>query len=286
MRIERGKVYLRLGRVENLPTVWSNVLAALVLAGGVLDARVLVPLMFACSCFYVGGMFLNDAFDRDDDAREQPDRPIPSGAILPLEVFAVGFALLAIGIGTVGLSATLAGRAALRPIASGASLGAAVVAYDLWHKKNPLSPALMAVCRVLVYVTTALVVSNAVGTPVLIGAGCLFAYLLGVTWAAKHDHDGAAPLPLLFLFVPFVPTTALVRDPAGVVVYLAFLAWTVRQVALILDGRGGATNGGLIAGIALLDATLIAHAGQPFLAAMTATAFAATLGLQRWVRGT
>ena len=55
---------LRLGRISNLPTVWTNVLAGALLAGGGL-ADVRVPLlMLALSMFYLGGMFLNDAFDR------------------------------------------------------------------------------------------------------------------------------------------------------------------------------------------------------------------------------
>ena len=49
-------VALRLGRVSNLPTVWTNMLAGVVLAGGqILDARTL-PLMVALSLFYIGGM--------------------------------------------------------------------------------------------------------------------------------------------------------------------------------------------------------------------------------------
>lgn len=282
----RAKTYLRLGRVSNLPTVWTNVLAALVLASGALDVHVLVPLLFACSCFYVGGMFLNDAFDREHDARVQPYRPIPAGEIAPLEVFAVGFALLAIGIGTVGLSAVLAGRAALKPLASGASLGAVVVAYDVWHKRNPLSPVLMATCRVLVYVTTALAVAGHVGAPVMFGAAALFAYMIGLTWAAKHEADGALSWPIVLLLVPFVPTASLVSDPAGIVVWLGFLVWTARQLATILNGHGGRAIAPLIAGISLLDATLIAHAGKPYVAMFATIGFAATLGLQRWVRGT
>jgi len=274
----RAKTYLRLGRVSNLPTVWTNVVAALVLAGSAPSARLLVELLVAFSCFYLGGMFLNDAFDREHDAREQPHRPIPAGDIEPLEVFAVGFALLAIGVGTVGLSAALAGRGALKPLASGLGLGATVVVYDLWHKANPLSPALMALCRVLVYVTTALVV-GAVTAPVAVGAACLFAYLIGLTRAAKHERQQTFGWPLLLLFAPFVPTISLVRDQAGVVVWLGFLVITLRH----LHTRSIA---GLIAGISLLDATLIAHAGQPLLAMFVATGFAATLGLQRWVRGT
>ena len=85
---------LRLGRVSNLPTVWSNVLAGSALAGAATGVSVFCA-MLAASAFYVGGMYLNDAFDRDIDSRERPERPIPSGAISAKSVFAIGFGLLA-----------------------------------------------------------------------------------------------------------------------------------------------------------------------------------------------
>ena len=37
--------------------------------------------LLAMSLFYVGGMYLNDYFDRAIDARERPERPIPAGDI-------------------------------------------------------------------------------------------------------------------------------------------------------------------------------------------------------------
>ena len=43
-------------------------------------------------------MYLNDAFDREIDARERPERPIPSGRIGAGPVFAIGFGLLAAGV--------------------------------------------------------------------------------------------------------------------------------------------------------------------------------------------
>ena len=59
---------LRLGRVSNLPTVWTNVIAATAIAGvDPLSGRsgsVLLAVLLAMTLFYVGGMFLNDAFDR------------------------------------------------------------------------------------------------------------------------------------------------------------------------------------------------------------------------------
>ena len=92
------QVALRLGRVSNLPTVWTNTLAGIVLASGTLvDAR--APLLLvALSLFYVGGMYLNDAFDAELDAKERPERPIPSGQISARTVFIAGFAMLGLGL--------------------------------------------------------------------------------------------------------------------------------------------------------------------------------------------
>jgi hypothetical protein len=99
-------VALRLGRISNLPTVWTNTLVGVTLAGGTsFDARVPL-LMVALSLFYIGGMFLNDAFDREFDARTRPDRPIPAGQVTASTVFGSGFGMLGtVATGVVGSSA-------------------------------------------------------------------------------------------------------------------------------------------------------------------------------------
>src|SRR5258706_9705876 len=73
---------LVLGRVSNLPTVWSNCLAGWWLSGGG-NYWKLPLLLLGMSALYTGGMFLNDAFDADFDRQRRPSRPIPSGKITP-----------------------------------------------------------------------------------------------------------------------------------------------------------------------------------------------------------
>ena len=51
-------------------------------------------LMVSLSLFYVGGMYLNDAFDAQFDAQHRLERPIPSGAIRVETVWGLGFAWL------------------------------------------------------------------------------------------------------------------------------------------------------------------------------------------------
>lgn len=188
----RWRTALRLGRISNLPTVWSNVTAATVLAGAAAPSGGMLALALACSCFYVGGMFLNDAFDRRHDARVRPDRPIPAGAAATSEVLVAGFALLAAGL---VLTAAIAG--ATRPdavagaIASASALAGAILLYDVWHKGNPIAPLLMGLCRVLVYVTTSTTLDGGLPGAVVAGALAVLVYVIGLTAVARHPVLGA-----------------------------------------------------------------------------------------------
>jgi 4-hydroxybenzoate polyprenyltransferase len=189
-------ILLRLGRVSNLPTVWTNVLAGTVIAGGdPLSARTALVVL-AMTLFYVGGMYLNDAFDRVVDGHERPGRPIPSGAISARTVFAAGFGML--GLGTV-----LMAFHGLTPALAGLALGAAIVLCDLHHKGNPLSPVLMGICRSLVYVGAAAVVSGGISAAVLMAGLALLAHVAGLTYAAKQESldriDRLWPLGVLAL---------------------------------------------------------------------------------------
>src|SRR5689334_3651974 len=99
-------------------------------------------------------MYLNDAFDRRFDAQNRPERPIPSGAVSATAVLTLGFGMLLSGTaiaGTIGFDRAQGGTAGERALL----LAAVIVLYDIWHKNNPLSPVLMGMCRVLVYVTAA-----------------------------------------------------------------------------------------------------------------------------------
>ena len=91
--------------MSNLPTVWTNTLAGTVLAGADVEPGRLALLALAFSLLYTGGMYLNDAFDRESDRRERPERPIPSGRVTARSVFAIGFGLLAAGVLGVEMAA-------------------------------------------------------------------------------------------------------------------------------------------------------------------------------------
>lgn len=286
-------VYVRLGRVSNLPTVWTNVAAAIVLAGAPVDARAVVLLLVSMSLFYVGGMYLNDAFDREVDSRERPERPIPSGQITPATVFALGFGMLGAAVLVLfPLAFNTSGSRSWLAIASGTLLAAVIVYYDVRHKRDPLSPVAMAACRVLVYVTVALALTGRIGSGLAGGAIVLFSYLVGLTYVAKQETLAKYRnlWPLAFLFVPFAYTApAAVAGATMAVLYVVFLAWVAWAISLLVRRAPGNIPKAvvsLLAGISLLDAVLIARAGEPAIAAVVVVGFVLTLLSQRWVAGT
>lgn len=284
-------IALQLGRVSNLPTVWTNMLAAIVLSGGALADAQVVPLLLALSLFYVGGMYLNDAFDAEIDARERPERPIPSGQVSRGTVFGLGFAMLALGLASLAWIGAM-GDTGLWPPVGGLGLAAAIVFYDWYHKANPLSPVVMGLCRVLVYVTAGLCVALPLPAPLWIGAGLLLCYLIGLTYVAKQENLGEVKnlWPLLFLAAPVVAGLVYaVERPVTALFWLAFVIWMGVALWFLRRRQPGDIPRAvvsLIAGISLLDALLIAASGAPGLAVLALAGFGLTLVLQRVVSGT
>ncbi|HSA79277.1 MAG TPA: UbiA family prenyltransferase [Geminicoccaceae bacterium] len=289
----RWATALRLGRVSNLPTVWTNTLAGIVLAGGAVSDRRTLPLLVALSLFYLAGMYLNDAYDAEIDARERPERPIPSGEVSVETVFTAGFGMMALGLALlawVGYGA--ADGTGIGPVLSGLGLGAAIVMYDRRHKDNALSPVLMGICRVLVYVTAGLAVALELPGPLRTGALLLLCYLIGLTYIAKQETLGEVRnlWPLGFLGAPVV--YALAQALAGLtpaLLGLLFVVWVGVALGFLWRRQPGDVPRAvvsLIAGIALLDAVLIAGAGAIAIAWLAVAGFALTLVLQRYVSGT
>lgn len=286
-------VALQLGRVSNLPTVWTNMLAGIILVGAApVDVRTL-PLLVALSAFYIGGMFLNDAFDAEIDALERPERPIPAGLVHRNSVFAVGFGLLlAAMVLLLWIGIGFHNGTGWWPLASGTALAAVIVFYDWYHKSNPLSPVIMGVCRVLVYVTAGICFTVPLDAVLLIGAGLLLCYLIGLTYIAKQENLGRVEnlWPLIFLAAPVIYGALLtLQKPLVGVFWIAFTAWML--VALWFVRRRGPGDVpravvSLIAGISLLDAMLIGGAGAIGSAALAVVGFFLTLALQRFVSGT
>jgi hypothetical protein len=285
-------VWLRLGRVSNLPTVWSNVLAALALAGALELRPRVFALWFVFSLFYVGGMYLNDAFDRQIDAAERPNRPIPSGQVKAKTVFALGFSMLFDGIWGAGFVALLADVYGLNAVLSGAALAGLIVLYDAYHKQNPLSPVLMGACRVMVYVSAVLTLRPQVDARVLWGAAALWCYLIGLTYAAKQEAFNRLTRvwPLAFIVGSGIIGAWLAwRQPLAWPFLIGLVLWVLHALSFLRPGPERAVPQAvvrLIAGIALLDALLIASTGQWAWALCAVALCACTRLFQRVIPGT
>ncbi|MEM7023035.1 MAG: UbiA family prenyltransferase [Pseudomonadota bacterium] len=287
------QVTLRLGRVSNLPTVWTNTLTGIVLAGGAVASSATLPLLVALSLFYVGGMYLNDAFDARIDAAERPERPIPSGVISAQAVFGAGFAMLALG--TVILfwaGYALSGGTGFWPGLGGIALAGSIVLYDWHHKNNPMSPLLMGLCRVLVYVAAGLAIVVPLPAVLWLAALLLLCYLIGLTYVAKQENLGEVKnlWPLLFLAAPMIyALLSAAGSLTSAVMFVLFAIWVGVALWFLKRREPGDVPRAvvsLIAGIALLDAVLIAAAGAPGVAWLAVGGFALTIGLQRLVPGT
>lgn len=280
------RALLVLGRVSNLPTVWTNCLAAWMLGGGEWAAA-LACLVAGASLMYAGGMYLNDACDVEFDRAHCPERPIPSGVVSERTVWLLGGGFLAAGAAVI-LVGTAAGWWWV------AALAGAILIYDFVHKKWAGAVLLMGACRFLLYAVAATAALGLgeravawvkVASPLLgklgvewsvegelaylAGAGMFF-YIVGITLAARGESTGGkvgalpvilllAPLWVWFLMIGDVATLA-GEDPASVVFPCLFGLWMARCGWLLRagkEGRVGKYVASLLAGIVLADALFL-----------------------------
>jgi 4-hydroxybenzoate polyprenyltransferase len=289
----KRSVAFRLGRVSNLPTVWTNVLAGAVLSGAALVPRSLTVLLIALSLFYVAGMYLNDAFDRKFDAAAYPQRPIPSGSVTAPTVFTIGFLGLTTGeLLLIALGYGPETGPGWPPVVAGLGLAGTIIYYNVHHKQNPLGPVVMGLCRAQVYLTTALALAPTLPATLWWGAGLLMAYTIGLSYLARQETltEPTDLWPLAFLAAPFVyGASGSLRGAMPALVYVVFLAWVGQALRRFIarpqpDIRGGVSL--LIAAIPLLDALLIALAGGTWLAAVAVGGALLTRLAHRMIPGT
>lgn len=279
------RTLLVLGRVSNLPTVWSDCLAAWCLGGhGAWVTLACVTL--AASFFYVGGMFLNDAFDAGFDGHHRRTRPIPSGAISQREVWQWGFVWLALGLATVlGLGLTV--------VMCAAALCACIVLYNAVHKWAPIAPVLMGMCRWCVYLMAASAAQDGVSGEVIWKGLALACYIVGLSCLARKESSRVRInfWPSLLLAAPVVFAALIDNDaswmPAAVyaLVLAAWSSWALSRSLGQAEPNVGYTVSRLLAGIVLVDLLALASGSEPWIGCF-ALWFALALLLQRFIPAT
>lgn len=283
----RLRPWLILGRVSNLPTVWSNCLAAWLLGGGGALGRLLF-LLLGATLVYIGGMWLNDAVDAPFDREFRPERPIPAGTVATVDVW-VGSALL-LGLGAWLMSAWAGASEAWVMVLVGL-----VVVYDLVHKRISFAPVLMGCCRGALFLAAGSAALDGVTGEIAWSAIVLGVYIVGLSFVARSESSGpvASPWALACLALPLVlaalmnPPSEWLQAPVGPTV-LCFVLVVMRAVSHLYRGEvDGArrTVGGLLAAIPWVDAVAVMAPPWPWAAAFVA-AWGLSLLLQRSVPAT
>lgn len=174
------RALVELVRLPAALTVPGDSLAGAATAGWPLGRRSwLMPA--ASACLYWAGMALNDYADRDLDAVERPERPIPSGRVAPPRALGIAGGLTAAGL---GLAAAAGGR---RALTVAMPLAGAVWTYDLVAKTSALGPVVMAGARGLDVLLGATGDLRAGVAPALTVA----AHTVGVTTLSRGEVHGS-----------------------------------------------------------------------------------------------
>ena len=293
------KALLLLGRVSNLPTIWSNCLASWLLAGGTLlettDLQRFSWLIVGTTLLYLAGMFLNDAFDVRFDKEHRTERPIPSGAISAKAVWVWGIIQMVIGLGCLVWIGPVVAVCAF-------ALAGSVLWYDWIHKRITWSPLIMGLCRLSLYVLAGVVAAESptasLGLPVILSALALWGYIVGLSNIARHEATGGnvnswpswlLVLPLAIAFtLPGLLVDGEVNWNRLIIAACLYSLWVGRSLLFsfkVMIPQHGRTVSGLLAGIVLFDFMLAAnqeiHMGAVFLGL-----FALALLFQRYIPAT
>jgi 4-hydroxybenzoate polyprenyltransferase len=175
------RVYAQLMRLPNLPTALADICLGVLAAGALPEhALVFAALLLASACLYSAGMVWNDYFDQEQDRRERPFRPLPSGRIAPGEAVRLGIGLFLAGV----LLALAGGRTSLLVAVC---LVGAILAYDGWLKHTWAGPLAMGTCRFLNVLLGVSACGSLLGPRGAHLALIVGLYIAGVTWFARTE---------------------------------------------------------------------------------------------------
>jgi len=216
--------WLQLLRAPNLLTVPGDPLLGYVLAvGRATDVTPILMLAAAASgaLLYGAGLIVNDLVDYDEDRRDRPERPLPSGRI-PCEAARHAAALGAGG----GLA--LAFSCGLRSLLVAALLLALSLLYNFRLKRRPLwGPIAMGGCRGLNLLLGAAAAGRPLAADALTAAALLALYIVTISLIARRETEARYPGIICLL-----PTAVLAG--AGVVMTVEAGNWWLALPPLLL----------------------------------------------------
>ena len=268
------RALLALCRIPNVFTSVANVAAGALIARGRFEERDLL-LLAASACLYLAGMVLNDYFDREVNAVERPERPIPSGQVSARSALLLGLGLVGVGVALASCHSAVAGGVA-------SALACAVLLYDGGAKQGTIGPLVMGSCRFLnVCLGLAATGTAPAAAWMWIAPLTMGAYTAAIT-SLSQDEVGGSTTARARRGVSLVATALLaalvalaVASPASrlsgflwLAPFAAFVAWRACGVfGPVLTRPTAPTIGRAIGGGILLmpaiDAAMVAAAGLP-----------------------
>ncbi len=290
--------YLRMARVQNLPTAVADPLAgALMLASreGSLSPGRMLGLAGVSALLYSAGMVLNDVADVERDRALHPDRPLVVGQVPLARAAVVGSAMLflaligamAIGFGAVFVATLIA---------------LFVVLYDFVLKKRRLAGCLgMGMLRGLnVALGMSALLDEAppfgvlAGDELLRGPMLMAGYVTLLTLLSTFEEGRGARLgvPAVLVALSGVPIAALllVPEPATASIVAAaislFFLWKASLAVRAFDAsRTGLLVRDGVRAIPVLDGALVMGYGSFVGGLLVAALVAPAILLGRWFKG-
>jgi 4-hydroxybenzoate polyprenyltransferase len=144
-------------------------------------------ILLASCCLYCSGMVWNDYFDLEQDQRERPFRPLPSGRISPGSAARLGTVLLVAGVGLATLAGALGEGFRVAPALLAALLAVNILLYDGLLKRTGAGPVAMGTCRFLNVMLGLSALPGAPGAGGVLLAVVVGVYIAGVTWFARTE---------------------------------------------------------------------------------------------------
>lgn len=228
--------WLQLFRVPNLFTVPGDSLAGFLLAAGaasggaaLLDWRATLAVL-ASLCLYAAGLAINDIADLEEDRRDRPARPLPSGQIAVGLARNVSLALALIALVAMQAAAGRAGAWAFL------ALALCIGFYNYWAKHVPiLGPLVMGACRGLNVMLGSVAFTGhilPVPVPVFAGGVLVALYIAAVTNLARHEtHTASPPLARALPVLPILLGALLAYRFTGLI--FVSLCTTIFAVTLV-----------------------------------------------------
>lgn len=309
--------WLQLIRLPNVFTAVADVAMGYLVTHRSLEAPWHFLSLVTASClFYLSGMVLNDVFDADVDAREQPSRPIPSGRVSVQSAFRVGWLMWSLGLCIAWLVSFA--NSNLRPGAVATLLGVCVVLYDRALKSTPIAPIIMGACRSL-NVLLGMSLASSFHEPIIrdqlllrpwmlnewLIAGGIGLYVVGITIFAGSDAQTSSRVRLLgglvvilssMTMLALIPSITANQPPIVVVHNGWLMLWGLlglitgrRCIVAIIDPTSQSVQSAVrhcVHSIIVLDAAICVGYAGPIWGLVVISLIFPTIALTAWLRAT